>query len=124
MLVIMLIASIALYLVVFFYLYILVMGIYRAYLAGRLSPFLLTICTPAVIIGAMFDIFCNIFIATVVFRKLPQEWLVTTRLTKIQNNPLEHIHNRALAKYLCNNMLDIFDPYGSHCTQDKSLFKR
>lgn len=107
--------SVVIYLIVFFYLYILVMGVYRAYLAKRLNLFILTICLPAVIIGLLFDVLANIFIATIVFRKLPQEWLVTTRLIKIQNNPLEHVHNRALAKYICNHMLDIFDPTGNHC---------
>lgn len=91
------------------------MGIYRAHLQKKLGWFLLTILAPAVIIGILFDIFANIFIATIAFRKLPQELLVTTRLTKIMNNPLEHVHNRALAKYVCNHMLDIFDPSGSHC---------
>lgn len=91
------------------------MGIYRAHLSNKLNKFLLCICLPAVVIGILFDIFANIFIATIVFRKLPQEWLVTTRLIKIQNNPLENIYNRALAKYICNSMLDIFDPNGNHC---------
>ena len=91
------------------------MGIYRAYLAERLNKFLLVICLPAVAIGIIFDVVANIFIATVVFRKLPKEWLVTTRLQKIQSNPLEHIHNKALAKYICDNMLDLFDPTGNHC---------
>lgn len=103
------------YLLAFFYVYILVMGIYRAYLKKQLSIFLLILCTPAVMVGVIIDVLANIFIATIVFRKPPKQWLVTTRLQQIQNNPLEHIHNKALAKYLCNNMLDIFDPNGDHC---------
>lgn len=91
------------------------MGIYRAYLAKQLNTFLLIICVPAVLLGVIFDVLANIFIATIVFRRLPREWLVTTRLIKIQNNPLEDVHNRAIAKYICNNMLDIFDPNGDHC---------
>lgn len=109
------IGFILLYLLCFFYLYVLVMGIYRAYLAGRLNKFLLVICLPAVLIGIVFDVVANLTIAVIVFRKLPREWLVTTRLIKIQNNPLEHAHNKALAKYICDNMLDIFDPSGNHC---------
>ena len=104
-----------LYLVIFLYIYILVMGIYRAYLSKRLSTFMFVVCLPAVLIGIVVDVLANIFIATAVFRRLPREWLVTTRLIKIINNPLEDIHNRALAKYICNNMLDIFDPNGDHC---------
>jgi len=91
------------------------MGIYRAHLDNRLSNFLLVICAPAVILGVIFDVVANLTIASVVFRKLPREWLVTTRLKKIQDNPLEHVHNKALAKYICENMLDIFDPTGNHC---------
>lgn len=109
------IGFILLYLLCFFYLYILVMGIYRAYLAGRLNKFLLVICLPAVLIGIVFDVVANLTIAVIIFRKLPREWLVTTRLIKIQNNSLEHAHNKALAKYICDHMLDIFDPSGNHC---------
>lgn len=103
------------YLWAFFYLYILVMGIYRAYLANRLNGFLLVLCAVPVILGAIVDVLANIFIATLVFRKLPRQWLVTTRLKQIQDNPLEHQHNKALAHYICSNMLDIFDPTGDHC---------
>jgi len=110
-----LIVSILLYLILFFYLYILVMGVYRAYLSKKLNTFLFYICLPPVILGIIFDVLANIFIATFVFRRVPREWLVTTRLIKIQNNPLENIYNRAIAKYICNNMLDIFDPNGDHC---------
>lgn len=111
----MILLSVALYLLAFFYLYILVMGVYRAYLAKRLNWFLIIILAPTVIFGVIFDVLANIFIASIVFRALPREWLVTTRLIKIQNNPREHIHNRALANYICNSMLDIFDPSGNHC---------
>lgn len=103
------------YLICFFYLYILVMGIYRAYLADKLKPFILMICLPAVLIGIIVDVFANIFIATIVFRSLPRQWLVTTRLIQIKNNPLEHHHNKFLAQYVCEHMLDIFDPSGRHC---------
>lgn len=106
---------IILYLICFFYLYVLVMGIYRAYLSERLNRFLLVICLPVLVLGILFDVVANLTIATVVFRKLPREWLVTTRLIKIQNNPLEHVHNKALAKYICEHMLDVFDPNGNHC---------
>jgi len=104
-----------LYLICFFYLYVLVMGIYRAHLAGKLSKFLLVLCLPAVLLGIIFDVLANIFIATFVFRKFPRQWLVTTRLIQIKNNPLEHQHNKALAQYICEHMLDIFDPTGDHC---------
>lgn len=76
---------------------------------------MLILCLPAVALGILFDVLANLTIATIVFRKLPREWLVTTRLIKIQNDPNEHIHNKILAKYICDNMLDIFDPSGNHC---------
>ncbi|ASJ79182.1 hypothetical protein P26059A_0030 [Curvibacter phage P26059A] len=108
-------ATLALYLVIFFYLYVLVMGIYRVHLQDRLKGFLFVLCVPAVVVGLLFDVFANLFIATFVFWQLPREWLVTTRLTKIKSNPLEHWKRRYIAQYVCEHILDVFDPNGDHC---------
>lgn len=109
------ILSIAAYLVLFFYMYILVMGIYRAHLQKKLKGFVFALCLPAVIVGILFDVFANLLIATIVFWQLPRELLVTDRLIKIKSNPLEHWKRKYIAQYICDNLLDVFDPNGDHC---------
>jgi hypothetical protein len=52
-------------------------------------------------------------IASLVFLELPREWLVTDRLQR-------HMHKSIgwrfwLAKYICDHLLDVFDPSGNHC---------
>ena len=109
------VVTIALYLVAFFYLYVLVMGIYRAQLQGKLKGLPFVLCIPAVIVGVLFDVFANLFIATFVFWQLPRELLVTTRLTKIKADPYAHWRRKYIAQYICDNLLDVFDPNGDHC---------
>jgi hypothetical protein len=108
-------ATLVLYLIVFFYLYVLVMGIYRVYLQGRLKGLLFGLCAPVVLVGLVFDVFANLFIAPFIFWKLPREWLVTTRLIKIKADPNAYWKHKYIAQYVCEHILDVFDPNGDHC---------
>ena len=103
----------ALFLWAFYALYVLVMGVYRAKLAGRLEGAPLVLLSPFVVIGAVMDVVCNLTIATVVFVEPPREWLVTKRLQR------HHASNdgwrTVLAAYVCDRLLDPFDPTGNHC---------
>jgi len=106
---------IVLYLWAFWYAYILVMGVYRAHLAGRLTKFTLALAMPAVIVGYAMDILCQYTVATLVFLDLPakDEHLVTTRL---QRYIADGIGWRAkAATWVCDHLLDVFDPKGNHC---------
>lgn len=101
------------YLYFFWTLYVLVMGFYRAHLNNRLTRFTKILSGPWVIVGVIFDASANIFIATFVFMELPREWLVTTRLTRYQTYPKGY--KKKLAEYICDKLLDPFDPTGNHC---------
>jgi hypothetical protein len=93
--------------------YVLVMGLYRAHLQERLTNVTLVLGLPFIVLGYLMDILANIFIATIVFVELPKEWLVTTRLIRHQN---ESWGWRAkLSFYICEHLLDVFDPKGNHC---------
>jgi len=101
------------YLWLFWYVYILVVGLYRAHLDKRLTPLAYTLAFPAIVIGYTMDALANIFIATVVFLEPPQELLVTGRLKR-------HIiygsgWRRSLSVFICDSLLDVFDPTGDHC---------
>lgn len=109
--------SYALYVLAFLWafwaVYVLVMGIYRAHLAKRLTPVTLVLSLPFVALGYVMDVLANVTIASVVFIELPQETLVTDRLKR-------HIDQgsgwrQTLARYVCDHMLDMFDPSGNHC---------
>jgi len=94
-------------------LYVLVMGLYRAKLQGRLSRVALVLGFPVYAIGYVLDVFVQLTIATVLFVELPREGLVTGRLTR-------HIKRgygwrRDLSLWICGHLLDPFDPRGTHC---------
>lgn len=101
------------YLYLFWLCYIGVMGVYRAYLDGRLSNTLIVLLIPFVLFGVALDVFANIFIASIVFWEPPREWLVTQRLTRYMKTELGP--RKRIAEFVCTNMLDIFDPTGKHC---------
>ena len=93
--------------------YVLVMGIYRAHLSHRLKGLVLVLSLPFVAIGYLMDVFANLTIASLMFLEPPREWLVTDRLQR-------HMHKSTgwrfwLAKYICDHLLDVFDPSGDHC---------
>lgn len=102
-----------LYLYVFWCLYIAIMGIYRAHLDKRLTGAAKWLAYPLVAIGLVIDVLANIFLATTVFLELPQEWLVTQRLSRLINSKASW--RTTLADFICTRVLDPFDPTGKHC---------
>lgn len=108
------IAVLVIYLWVFWGLFVLVMGIYRAHLDHRLTTFQTWLGLPWVIIGYTVDVFSNIFIASILFLELPKELLVTSRLSRYINTDGAS-RRKSIAGYICENILDSFDPTGVHC---------
>lgn len=105
--------GLALYLIIFWYAYILVMGLYRANLDNRLNKFTFILALPALAAGYVMDIITNIFIASFIFLEPPKELLVTARLQRYIKGPVTWRRDRAL--WICTNLLDYFDPSGKHC---------
>lgn len=107
--------NIAGWLLGFWYLYILVMGLYRAHLANRLTKFTTALALPALFIGYVVDIVSQYTIATIIFRDLPErgEYLVTDRLKRYLSQ--ETGSRYVKAKWICETLLDPFDPTGKHC---------
>ena len=91
----------------FWGMFVLVMGIYRAHLAGRLTKVTTILGLPFVIVGYAVDIFSNIFIATFIFAELPHEFMVTTRFVRYNAQPGNN-WRKDIATYICENMLDVF----------------
>ena len=97
----------------FWGMYVLVMGIYRAHLSHRLKGLVLVLSLPFVAIGYLMDVFANVTIASLVFLEPPREWLVTSRLQRYIAHGTGW--RAAKARWICDNLLDVFDPSGEHC---------
>ena len=102
-----------LYLWMFWGIYVMVMGFYRAHLAKKLSATAVAFALPFLVLGYAMDALANLTFASILFLEFPREWLVTTRLTRL----MKGVGWRAeIAKWICANLLDIFDPNGTHCS--------
>lgn len=123
------------YLWIFWAAYVLVMGFYRAYLNKRLNQVTLLLSIPFVAIGIIMDIVAQFTIATIVFCQVPcittkkktfivfnksfsvviltGDFLVTARLQRYVS--FSTGWRFTIANWICNNLLDIFDPTGEHC---------
>jgi hypothetical protein len=96
-------------------LYLLVMGLYRAQLAGRLSKPAMVLGAPFLILGYLVDVLTNLTVATALFLELPREALVTTRLTRHMGDGDGWRYR--VARAICRSLLDPFDPRGVHCQE-------
>lgn len=90
------------------------MGVYRAHLSRRLSKAGYAFGLPWVALGYALDFLANVIVATLIFLELPREALVTTRLQRHINSPTSSWRT-AIAVWVCDEMLDVFDPSGNHC---------
>lgn len=106
------IAAAILYLWAFWLAYVLVMGLYRAHLARRMTRLMYVMAAPVLALGFLMDVLANLTVATLAFAEPPREWLVTSRLKR-------HVRTGTwrglLAAWVCDTLLDVFDPTGDHC---------
>ena len=97
----------------FWVFFVLVMGFYRAHLLKKMNKLTWALGSPFIIFGIIADIFSNIVIAPFVFFDLPREPTVTGRLKRYHRQGSGWRYQ--IANFVCQNMLDIFDPTGDHC---------
>ena len=102
---------------VFWILYVFTMGLYRAFLTGRLKGLSLFMCSPFVVVAFALDVVMQVTVFSVVFIDPPKHWLVTHRLRAYMLGP--DTWRRRWADYLCRHLLDPFDPTGAHCDSDE-----
>lgn len=95
--------------------YVMVMGLYRAKLAGTLSQTALVLGAPDIFIGVVSDWVLNLTYGRVVFGEWPldRKELLTQRLTRYLAGP--ECRNKHRARIICRSLLDPFDPTGKHC---------
>ncbi len=97
----------------FWALYVFTMGIYRAKLKGSLKGLNYVFALPLVLLAVIVDVGSNFFVAPLVFLDWPRETLVTARLQRYMAGP--EGWRKDVAEYICNSVLDVFDPEGNHC---------
>lgn len=104
------------YLYLFWLAYIIVMGLYRAWLQGRLKGLALVLAVPVVLVAYVLDLVANWTIASLVFLEPPRRpfELVTDRLSGYIRTPYSGWRTR-WAVQICEGLLDYFDPSGRHC---------
>ena len=108
------ILAIILFIWCFWALYVFAMGVYRAHLNDKLYGLNKIMAMPIIALAYLVDIFANLTLATIIFLDLPKETLVTSRLQRYMAGNQDSWRYK-LAKYVCDHMLDIFDPNGNHC---------
>lgn len=107
------------YLYCFWLLYVLVMGLYRAWLSKRLTRVALVLSVPALALGYLVDLVANWTVAVAVFCEFPKRplELVTDRLTRYIELDADE-WKKGCAQWICANLLDYFDPHDRHCVSD------
>jgi len=106
--------SVLVFLYLFWCIYILVMGLYRLHLKDELHGLNKVLAYPAVIVGLLIDVIVNWTVAIVLFMDFPKEYLVTQRLIRYRSTESLGWRDR-VATYICDNILDVFDPRSNHC---------
>lgn len=94
-------------------LYLAIMALQRAQQAGQLRGAAKWAALPVVLAGYLLDVAVNLVIGSCLFLEGPRELLVTDRLQR-------HIcagqgWRQRLARWVCAELLDKFDPAGTHC---------
>ncbi len=97
----------------FWGLYVLLMGVYRAHLAKRLSPFARALALPYLAIGIALDVAFNASVAALIFWERPREWFLTQRMIRYIAGA--DCWRRRIAVWICDGLLDPFDPTDNHC---------
>lgn len=105
----------ALFLYVFFALYVMVMALYRAHLSGTMRKAGYVLGWPWLVIAAIVDVVANLTIFCIIFLEPPRELLVTTRLRRHLLAGEDAGFRYRFARAICKHVLDYFDPRGAHC---------
>lgn len=100
-------------------LYVFMMGAYRAYLQKRLVGVSFILLGPVLLVAFALDVFVQFTLASLVFWEIPRkgEWFVTHRLRRYRRG--EDGWRSVAATWICDHLLDPFDPTGAHCDEDE-----
>lgn len=97
------------------------MGVYRAFLKGRLKGLNLILSIPILAVAFTVDFIMQITLFTIFFLEIPRDWFVTGRLRRYIKSGKGW--RKRFAEYLCKHLLDPFDPTGAHCDDELPVLK-
>lgn len=106
----------ALYMLVFYWLFVFSASAYQAWLNKKLSKLQIVLLLPPVLLLGVVDVIFNYTVASLVFMELPKsgEPLLSKRFQGY--NAIEGSSwKKAVAKYVCQKMLNIFIMSEDHC---------
>lgn len=94
-------------------LFLAIMALQRAHESGQLRGAAKLAGVPVALAGYLADVLVNLTVFSILFLEWPREWLVTQRLQR-------HVRTgqgrrQRLARWVCAEFLDKFDPGGHHC---------
>lgn len=95
-----------------------VMNLIHAKKLGRLPKAALYLGTPVLVIGYVLDIAVNICILSPLTLSFPREFTTTAHLQRLirgEATAIKKTWRWKVAFWICHNLLDIFDPSGTHC---------
>lgn len=92
--------------------YLALMNLKRAKDAGTLRPWARRLGAPVLLLGYLLDVAVNLLVMTLLMAEAPREWLVTDRLKR---HRVGSGWRASLARWMCRDLLDAFDPSGCHC---------
>lgn len=110
-------------LLAFYWLYVYMMGVYRAFLQKRLKGLSLILNAPPLAVAFALDVLMQFTLACLVFWELPAkgDWFVTHRLRRYMRE--DRGWRSRLSLHLCHYLLDPFDPTGAHCDDEVPVLK-
>lgn len=92
-------------------LYLALQNVYRVKRAGQLTRLQLGLAAPLLIVGGALDVAFNLLVGTVLLADVPQEWTLSQRLSRLNDDPGWRGH---VARVVGAVLLDPFDPTGRH----------
>jgi hypothetical protein len=96
--------------------YLAVMNLKRAQDNNQLTKLALCLGYPVLIFGLLLDVLVNWVFGTLMFLELPKETVLTSRLKR---HRFSESWRGVLAAFICNQLLNQFDPSGTHCGEDR-----
>lgn len=92
--------------------YLAVMHLDTARKRGSLTTASKVIGYPILYVGLVLDMLFNALWGSLLFLEPPKEWLFTARVSRWNDNDG---WRGAIARWICEELLDPFDPRGQHC---------
>jgi len=80
---------------------------------ASIKPVILWLAAGVVIAALVVDVLVNITIGTILFLEWPREWLLSQRLKRYHMQAFNW--RFTIAAWICENLLNPFDPNKSHC---------